>query len=102
MSLKVTEDRSDPEDLHLYATPREQRFRRFASLEFEGQLYMTPYDFIQAVTNDEPKRKQEFYIDKIARQNTSGVCYFSICFWLLLLFLIVVKRYCMHLLEFYF
>lgn len=27
---------------------------------------MTPYDFIQAVTNDEPKRKQKFYIDKIA------------------------------------
>ncbi|XP_052635937.1 calcium uptake protein 3, mitochondrial isoform X6 [Harpia harpyja] len=51
----VTENRSDLEDLHLYATPREQRFRRFASLEFEGQLYMTPYDFIQAVTNDEPK-----------------------------------------------
>ncbi|XP_064917085.1 calcium uptake protein 3, mitochondrial isoform X4 [Columba livia] len=51
----VAENRSDPEDLHLYATPREQRFRRFASLEFEGQLYMTPYDFIQAVTNDEPK-----------------------------------------------
>uniref|UniRef100_A0A8B9CQ90 Calcium uptake protein 2, mitochondrial n=2 Tax=Anser TaxID=8842 RepID=A0A8B9CQ90_9AVES len=51
----VTESRSDLEDLHPYATPREQRFRRFASLEFEGQLYMTPYDFIQAVTNDEPK-----------------------------------------------
>ncbi|NXG00753.1 MICU3 protein, partial [Sakesphorus luctuosus] len=51
----VTESRSDLEDLHLYATPREQRFRRFASLEFEGQLYMTPHDFIQAVTSDEPK-----------------------------------------------
>uniref|UniRef100_A0A6I8P9Y7 Mitochondrial calcium uptake family member 3 n=1 Tax=Ornithorhynchus anatinus TaxID=9258 RepID=A0A6I8P9Y7_ORNAN len=31
-------------------------FRLFASLEFEGQLFMTPYDFIQAVTTDEPKR----------------------------------------------
>ncbi|NWZ62867.1 MICU3 protein, partial [Acrocephalus arundinaceus] len=65
----VTENRSDLEDLHLYATPREQRFRRFASLEFEGQLYMTPYDFIQAVTSDEPKRKQEFYDAKTAREN---------------------------------
>lgn len=27
---------------------------------------MTPYDFIQAVTNDEPKRKLKFYIDKVA------------------------------------
>lgn len=35
---------------------------------------MTPYDFIQAVTSDEPKRKQEFYIDEIARENASGVC----------------------------
>ncbi|NXT63879.1 MICU3 protein, partial [Chaetops frenatus] len=65
----VTENRSDLEDLHLYATPREQRFRRFASLEFEGQLYMTPYDFIQAVTSDEPKRKHEFYNAKSAREN---------------------------------
>ncbi|NWZ75881.1 MICU3 protein, partial [Poecile atricapillus] len=65
----VTENRSDLEDLHLYATPREQRFRRFASLEFEGQLYMTPYDFIQAVTSDEPKRKQEFYNARTAREN---------------------------------
>ncbi|KAM6268289.1 calcium uptake protein 3, mitochondrial isoform 6-T6 [Spheniscus humboldti] len=56
----VTENRSDLEDLHLYATPREQRFRRFASLEFEGQLYMTPYDFIQAVTSDEPKRAKKW------------------------------------------
>ncbi|NXU47903.1 MICU3 protein, partial [Turnix velox] len=56
----------DLEDLHLYATPREQRFRKFASLEFEGQLYMTPYDFIQAVTSDEPKRKLELHIGKIA------------------------------------
>ncbi|XP_030305767.1 calcium uptake protein 3, mitochondrial isoform X2 [Calypte anna] len=55
----VTEERSDLEDLHLYATPREQRFRTFASLEFEGQLYMTPYDFIQAVTSDEPKRAKK-------------------------------------------
>ncbi|KAM9578987.1 calcium uptake protein 3, mitochondrial isoform 6-T6 [Guaruba guarouba] len=56
----VTENRSDLEDLELYATPREQRFRRFASLEFEGQLYMTPYDFIQAVTSDEPKRAKKW------------------------------------------
>nr|XP_009664171.1 PREDICTED: calcium uptake protein 3, mitochondrial isoform X1 [Struthio camelus australis] len=60
LSLKVTGNRSDLEDLHLYATPREQRFRRFASLEFEGQLYMTPYDFIQAVTNDEPKHAKKW------------------------------------------
>lgn len=80
MSLKGTENRSDLEDLHLYATPREQRFRRFASLEYEGQLYMTPYDFIQAVTSDKPKRKQEFYNAKTAKENVCGACYFPICF----------------------
>ncbi|XP_068870104.1 calcium uptake protein 3, mitochondrial isoform X6 [Aphelocoma coerulescens] len=59
-TVTVTENRSDLEDLHLYATPREQRFRRFASLEYEGQLYMTPYDFIQAVTSDEPKHAKKW------------------------------------------
>ncbi|XP_057879981.1 calcium uptake protein 3, mitochondrial isoform X4 [Melospiza georgiana] len=56
----IADSRSDLEDLHLYATPREQRFRRFASLEFEGQLYMTPHDFIQAVTSDEPKHAKKW------------------------------------------
>ncbi|KAL8207378.1 UNVERIFIED_CONTAM: Calcium uptake protein 3, mitochondrial, partial [Gekko kuhli] len=54
-----TETRPDYEDLGLYATSREQRFRMFASLEFEGQLFMTPYDFIQAVTNEEPKQTKQ-------------------------------------------
>ncbi|XP_045391287.1 calcium uptake protein 3, mitochondrial isoform X2 [Lemur catta] len=47
--------RTDNEDLDLYATSRERRFRLFASIECEGQLFMTPYDFILAVTTDEPK-----------------------------------------------
>ncbi|XP_075786469.1 calcium uptake protein 3, mitochondrial isoform X5 [Pelodiscus sinensis] len=55
-----TESRSDFEDLDLYATSREQRFRIFASLEFEGQLYMTPYDFIQSVTSDAPKSAKKW------------------------------------------
>ncbi|XP_009210830.2 calcium uptake protein 3, mitochondrial isoform X5 [Papio anubis] len=47
--------RTDIEDLDLCATSRERRFRLFASIECEGQLFMTPYDFILAVTTDEPK-----------------------------------------------
>uniref|UniRef100_A0A8D0HPK2 Mitochondrial calcium uptake family member 3 n=1 Tax=Sphenodon punctatus TaxID=8508 RepID=A0A8D0HPK2_SPHPU len=58
----TTESRSDYDDLDLYATSREQRFRMFASLEFEGQLYMTPYDFLHSVTNDEPKCNLYFFI----------------------------------------
>ncbi|XP_065454097.1 calcium uptake protein 3, mitochondrial isoform X8 [Chrysemys picta bellii] len=56
----ISESRSDLEDLDLYATSREQRFRIFASLEFEGQLYMTPHDFIQSVTSDAPKRAKKW------------------------------------------
>ncbi|XP_042326474.1 calcium uptake protein 3, mitochondrial isoform X2 [Sceloporus undulatus] len=56
----ATEGRSDYEDLDLYATSREQRFRMFSSLEFEGQLFMTPYDFIQSVTSDEPKHPKQW------------------------------------------
>ncbi|XP_053258373.1 calcium uptake protein 3, mitochondrial isoform X1 [Podarcis raffonei] len=55
-----TESRPDLQELDLYATSREQRFRMFASLEFEGQLFMTPYDFIQSVSNDEPKRTRKW------------------------------------------
>ncbi|XP_065755972.1 calcium uptake protein 3, mitochondrial isoform X9 [Phocoena phocoena] len=51
----VAVGRTDIEDLDLYATSRERRFRLFASVECEGQLFMTPYDFILAVTTDEPK-----------------------------------------------
>ncbi|EDL35491.1 mCG116006, partial [Mus musculus] len=51
----VATGRAITEDLDLYATSRERRFRLFASIECEGQLFMTPYDFILAVTTDEPK-----------------------------------------------
>ncbi|XP_053314803.1 calcium uptake protein 3, mitochondrial isoform X9 [Spea bombifrons] len=50
-----TSGRSDMEDLDMYASSREQRFRIFASLECEGQLYMTPKDFLESVTTDEPR-----------------------------------------------
>lgn len=42
-------------------TSREKRFVRFASVEFNGQLYMTPQDFLESVIESEPRRMQ-FYI----------------------------------------
>ncbi|KAM4050200.1 calcium uptake protein 3, mitochondrial isoform 2-T2 [Anomaloglossus baeobatrachus] len=48
-------EKTDFEDLDMFASSREQRFRVFASLEFEGQLYMTPRDFLESVTTDEPR-----------------------------------------------
>nr|XP_056711055.1 calcium uptake protein 3, mitochondrial [Euleptes europaea] len=59
METAGTKSIPDYEDLGLYATSREQRFRVFASLEFEGQMFMTPHDFIQSVTNDEPKQTKQ-------------------------------------------
>lgn len=39
---------------------------KFASVEHQGQLYMTPQDFIESVTDSEPRRKpisyRKFYI----------------------------------------
>ncbi|KAL7981936.1 hypothetical protein Chor_000993 [Crotalus horridus] len=58
--MKVTENRPDHEDLELYATSRERRFLTFASLKFEGQLFMTPCDFIQSVSSDEPKQTKQW------------------------------------------
>ncbi|XP_063314123.1 calcium uptake protein 3, mitochondrial isoform X4 [Pelobates fuscus] len=55
-----TAGRPDLEDLDMYASSREQRFRVFASLEHEGQLYMTPRDFIESVTTDEPKNAKNW------------------------------------------
>ncbi|XP_043546205.1 calcium uptake protein 3, mitochondrial isoform X6 [Chiloscyllium plagiosum] len=48
-------EESDIEDVELYVSSQEQRFRLFTSLEHEGQLYMTPRDFIESVTTDEPR-----------------------------------------------
>ncbi|XP_067242287.1 calcium uptake protein 3, mitochondrial isoform X3 [Chanodichthys erythropterus] len=36
----------------------EHRFRLFSSMEYDGQLYMTPLDFIESVTMSEPKKKR--------------------------------------------
>ncbi len=38
-------------------TQRELRFLSFASVEYEGQIYMTPQDFLESVTEEVPRRK---------------------------------------------
>ncbi|XP_040274733.1 calcium uptake protein 3, mitochondrial isoform X3 [Bufo bufo] len=53
-------DKTEFEDLDMFASSREQRFRVFASLEFEGQLYMTPRDFLDSVTTDEPRNSKKW------------------------------------------
>ncbi|XP_072525869.1 calcium uptake protein 3, mitochondrial isoform X2 [Salminus brasiliensis] len=36
----------------------EYRFRLFSSVEYEGQLYMTPQNFIESVTTSQPRNKK--------------------------------------------
>ncbi|XP_051866029.1 calcium uptake protein 3, mitochondrial isoform X2 [Pristis pectinata] len=52
---KNTIEETDFEDVELYVSSQEQRFRLFTSLEYDGQLFMTPQDFIESVTTDEPR-----------------------------------------------
>lgn len=39
-------------------TARERRFIKFSSAEFDGQLYMTPQDFLDSVVEQEPRRER--------------------------------------------
>ncbi|XP_051784610.1 calcium uptake protein 3, mitochondrial-like isoform X7 [Erpetoichthys calabaricus] len=50
----------DLEDSDVYISANEQRFRMFSSVEYEGQLYMTPQNFIESVTMDEPKSRRHW------------------------------------------
>lgn len=43
------------EDQMSHLTHREKRFIKFASVEYDGQLYMTPQDFLDSVTESDPR-----------------------------------------------
>jgi len=55
--------RDDSELENVKLTARERRFIKFASVEFDDQLYMTPQDFLDSVVEQEPRRKSstEFF-----------------------------------------
>ncbi|XP_034454720.1 calcium uptake protein 3, mitochondrial isoform X4 [Hippoglossus hippoglossus] len=48
----------DFEDGDVYMSSHEHRFRMFSSAEYDGQLYMTPQNFIESVTMNEPRNKR--------------------------------------------
>ncbi|XP_054460599.1 calcium uptake protein 3, mitochondrial-like isoform X2 [Anoplopoma fimbria] len=48
----------DFEDGDVYMSSHEHRFRMFSSVEYEGQFYMTPQNFIESVTMGEPRNKR--------------------------------------------
>lgn len=46
------------DDGDVYMSSYENRFRLFSSVEYDGQLYMTPHNFIESVTLNEPKSRR--------------------------------------------
>ncbi|XP_034542841.1 calcium uptake protein 3, mitochondrial isoform X3 [Notolabrus celidotus] len=48
----------DFEEGDVYMSSHEHRFRMFSSVEYEGQVYMTPQNFIESVTMSEPRNKR--------------------------------------------
>lgn len=46
-------------------TARERRFIKFASVEYDDQLYMTPQDFLESVVEQEPRRKTEPTLNQV-------------------------------------
>ncbi|XP_055080862.1 calcium uptake protein 3, mitochondrial isoform X1 [Periophthalmus magnuspinnatus] len=45
-------------DGEVYMSSYENRFRLFSSIEYDGQLFMTPLNFIESVTLNEPKSRK--------------------------------------------
>ncbi|KAF5891309.1 calcium uptake protein 3, mitochondrial isoform X3, partial [Clarias magur] len=60
MNRNEQKRRLDLEDGDVYMSSHEHRFRLFSSLEYEGQLYMTPQNFIESVTMSEPRVKKSW------------------------------------------
>ncbi|XP_024115231.1 calcium uptake protein 3, mitochondrial isoform X2 [Oryzias melastigma] len=46
------------EEGDVYISSHEHRFHMFSSMEYEGQLYMTPQNFIESVTMSEPRDRR--------------------------------------------
>ncbi|XP_049817095.1 calcium uptake protein 3, mitochondrial isoform X2 [Aethina tumida] len=54
-SVLASQPKIEEEKKAVKLTSREKRFIRFASVEFDGQLYMTPQDFLESVVEAEPR-----------------------------------------------
>ncbi|XP_031720452.1 calcium uptake protein 3, mitochondrial isoform X6 [Anarrhichthys ocellatus] len=58
VEAKEKERPFDFEEGDVYMSSHEHRFRTFSSVEYDGQLYMTPQNFIESVTMNEPRNKK--------------------------------------------
>ncbi|XP_025207862.1 calcium uptake protein 3, mitochondrial isoform X3 [Melanaphis sacchari] len=46
----------------LHLTSREKRFIKFASVEYHGQLYMTPQDFLESFVDEQPRARLQRHL----------------------------------------
>ncbi|KAJ8383125.1 hypothetical protein SKAU_G00039030 [Synaphobranchus kaupii] len=58
VAAKEKAGKSDFEDGGVLMSSQERRFRLFSSVQYEGQLYMTPENFIESITMNQPKNKR--------------------------------------------
>ncbi|XP_023325942.1 calcium uptake protein 3, mitochondrial [Eurytemora carolleeae] len=52
-------------------SPREKRFIKFSSVELNGQIFMTPQDFLDSVVESEPKpriKRRKLTLDEVYRE----------------------------------
>ncbi|KAJ8943424.1 hypothetical protein NQ318_020675 [Aromia moschata] len=54
--VHAAQSKNDDDTKVVKLTSREKRFIRFMSVEYDGQLYMTPQDFLESVVEAEPRR----------------------------------------------
>ncbi|XP_018911330.1 calcium uptake protein 3, mitochondrial isoform X2 [Bemisia tabaci] len=54
-AYKSKKKEEDPIAKTVKLTSRERRFIKFASVEYDGQLYMTPQDFLESFVEEEPR-----------------------------------------------
>uniref|UniRef100_A0A1I8B3E7 Uncharacterized protein n=1 Tax=Meloidogyne hapla TaxID=6305 RepID=A0A1I8B3E7_MELHA len=45
----------DPDEEQVRMSKRLKRIRKFASIEYAGEIFMTPQDFLDSLTLDEPR-----------------------------------------------
>lgn len=57
LDLRASDGEGKGEKAVAKVSIRERRYKAFSSIRFKGEPYMTPRDFLESVTLDEPRRE---------------------------------------------
>ncbi|BET01205.1 EFh [Nesidiocoris tenuis] len=57
--LRAKEEKEEPKEKPVKLTSRERRFLKFASVQYDGQTYMTPEDFLESIIHQTPEPPRE-------------------------------------------